>query len=135
MATEATNKYYYALGRRKTAVATVRLYPGKGESTVNDKALNVYFPTSAEQVKLLRVFEAAELPVKDYYFTARVAGSGVNGQLEAIRHGLARAMSKMNPDLKTKVKKVGYITRDPRMVERKKPGLRKARRSEQYSKR
>jgi small subunit ribosomal protein S9 len=59
----------------------------------------------------------------------------VNGQLEAIRHGLARAMSKMNPDLKTKVKKVGYITRDPRMVERKKPGLRKARRSEQYSKR
>jgi small subunit ribosomal protein S9 len=134
MATDQ-NQYYYALGRRKTAIATVRLFPGKGESTVNTKTFEQYFPTKAEQVKLVRVFEAAELKPSDFHFTAKVMGSGVNGQLEAVRHAIARALVVMNPDLKTMIKRAGFMTRDPRMVERKKPGLRKARRSEQYSKR
>lgn len=130
-----TQTYFYALGRRKTAVATLRLYRGKGETTVNDKALEAYTTNEYVRQGMLRPFKVVDLDHKDFYFTAKVRGSGVNAQQEAISLALSRALVEMEPGLKKALKQEKLLTRDPRMVERKKPGLRKARRAEQYSKR
>lgn len=129
------SNYTYTIGRRKTATATVRLYEGKGESMINGKSLSEVYPSKIEQVQLLAPFATLEKQSDDFYFTAKVTGSGPQSQLQAIRHGIARALAKLDPQDKKALKVAGFITRDPRMVERKKPGLRKARKSEQYSKR
>jgi small subunit ribosomal protein S9 len=134
MATKAET-YYYAIGRRKTASATVRLYRVAGESQVNGEAFAKFFPTNVQMVSLNKVFTTAQLEPKDYSFTVKVKGSGKASQLSAIKLGLARAMVKMDPALKKPLKTAGLMTRDPRMVERKKPGLHKARKAEQFSKR
>lgn len=131
----ADKDYVYTLGRRKTSVATVRLYSTVGKSTVNERPLENYFPTKVEMVKLKRVFEVAELEPKDFMFTVKTAGGGYNSQLEALILGLARAIVKKFPEKKKQLKVAGLLTRDARAVERKKPGLHKARKSEQYSKR
>ena len=131
----ADKDYVYTLGRRKTSVATVRLYGTVGKSTVNERPLENYFPGKVELVRLKRVFEVAELDPKDYMFTVKAIGGGSNSQLEALMLGLARAIVKKYPEKKKQLKVAGLLTRDPRAVERKKPGLHKARKSEQYSKR
>lgn len=123
-----------AVGRRKTAAARVRIMPGKGEVTINNKPLAVYFPLKLWQDKVMAPLvvagRAGQLDV-----TVRVLGGGVNGQAEAVRHGIARALVKWNIDLKPALRAEGYLTRDPRAKERKKPGLRKARRGHQWRKR
>lgn len=128
-------KYFYAIGRRKTATATVRLFHGAGESTVNGKPLTTLYAHKHEQDQMLAPLKAAGLNPVEYYITAKVKGSGHAGQLGAIKLGLARAIVEMDPTLKKSLKQEHLMTRDPRMVERKKPGLRKARRAEQFSKR
>lgn len=129
------SKYFYALGRRKTSVATVRLYNTGGKSKVNDKDFEKAYIHDYEQRKIMQPFETAGLKTKDFYFTAVTKGGGKISQITAIQLGIARAIVKFNPDLKTLLKKEGLLTRDPRMVERKKTGLKKARKAEQYSKR
>jgi len=130
-----TAEFERAIGRRKTAAARVRLIPGgKGEIIVNGKQCNQYFGVFALQ-------EAVRAPLravgKDETFdvSAKVAGGGLHGQAEAIRHGIARALVKWNSELRKTLKSEGYLRRDPRAKERKKPGLKRARRAPQWSKR
>jgi small subunit ribosomal protein S9 len=128
-------EYYYGMGRRKTAVARVRVYPnGDGSITVNGKNAQSYFGQSATHLATiaspLRVLELG-----GYTLTVRVLGGGTSGQAGAIRHGLARALVRMNADFKQALRKAGYLTRDPRMKERKKYGLKRARKAPQYTKR
>lgn len=129
-------EYFYAVGRRKRSIATVRLYPkGKGEiSIVNSgKTLEEHLPVALHQ-------EAVRLPLKavgyvDADVTVNVTGGGIKGQAEAIRLGISRALLKLNPDFRATLKPLGVLTRDPREKERKKYGLKKARRAPQFSKR
>jgi len=130
-----TNTYHYAIGRRKTSTATVRMYAKAGASTINGKPLEEVLPSHTLQTQLLVPFITANLKPGDFHFTVKSKGGGVKGQLGAIRLAIARSLVKMDPDLKKPLKKQGLLTRDPRMVERKKPGLRKARKAEQFSKR
>lgn len=132
---QEVKKYFYALGRRKTATATVRLYPEKGVSTVNGKPLSEIYTHDYETEVVFSPLQVAELDLNDHHITVNVKGSGPKSQLDAIQLGVARAIVEMDPSLKTVLKQKGLLTRDPRMVERKKPGLRKARRPEQFSKR
>lgn len=134
MATTKDN-YNYAIGRRKTARATLRLYPAAGENMVNDKALEAVYADASDQASLMRPFKVAGLDPKDFHFTIKSAGGGVKSQLGAMQLALARALVMLDPEHKKALKTVGLLTRDPRMVERKKPGLHKARKAEQYSKR
>ena len=128
-------KYFEAVGRRKTAVARVRLFEGSGsENLVNDKPLEKYFPFFGLQQTALSPFEKMDCLGK-FHFLVKVKGGGLNAQAEAVRHGLAKALTIFNPDFRKKLKKVGYLTRDPRMRERKKFGLKRARRAPQWSKR
>ncbi len=131
----AGKDFVYTIGRRKTSVATIRLFGTAGKSTVNEKPLEQVFGSSVEKVKLSMPFDVAELDLRDFMYSAKVNGGGHNSQLEAIVLGLARAIVKKYPEKKKQLKVAGLLTRDPRMVERKKPGLRKARKAEQYSKR
>jgi small subunit ribosomal protein S9 len=129
-------EYYYGMGRRKTAVARVRLYPnGDGSITVNGKNSRLYFG----QREALMAVMTGPLRVLDlgnaYNMTVRVIGGGTSGQAGAIRHALARALVRVNPDWKSTLRKSGFLTRDPRMKERKKPGLKRARKAPQYTKR
>ena len=135
MAETIKGEYYYGMGRRKTAVARVRLFPnGDGSITVNGKSAQVYFGREA-----LRATVASPLRLLDlasaYTITVRVVGGGVSGQAGAIRHALARALVRVSPDFKAALRKAGFLTRDPRMKERKKPGLKRARKAPQYTKR
>jgi len=127
--------YLYAVGRRKTAVAQVRLYPDKGNDShvVNRKGYAEYFPVSLQPV-LVAPLAALGLS-GDFVVSATVKGGGVNAQAEAIRLGVARALLKHDEALRLPLRAEGFLTRDARSVERKKPGLKKARRSPQWSKR
>ncbi len=129
-----SKKYYYAKGRRKTSIAGVRIYEGKGDSMVNKKPLKEYFKWENDRNEIIAPLKALELQDK-VYFTARAIGGGVNGQKGAVIHGIARALVNMDPEFKTVLKKLGFMSRDDRMVERKHTGLRKARKGPQYSKR
>lgn len=121
-------KYHYGTGRRKTAVAQVRLYPkGNGKVVINEKTITVAAPEYLEPLKLVG---QADLDI-----SAHVSGGGKQGQIEAIRHGVARALLAMDENFRTTLKGAGFLTRDPRAKERKKPGLRSARRAPQWSKR
>jgi small subunit ribosomal protein S9 len=122
------------LGRRKTSVARVYLKEGKGNVTVNKRDYKEFFPVATLQTKVMQCFELTETMGK-YDVTVNVAGGGINGQAEAIRLGIARALVKLDEELKPSLKAKGLMTRDPRMVERKKPGQPKARKKFQFSKR
>jgi small subunit ribosomal protein S9 len=128
--------YYYGMGRRKTAVARVRIFPdGDGSITVNGRPAQSYFgQREAHMATIAAPFRVLDLGNK-YTVTVRVVGGGSSGQAGAIRHALARALVRMNPDAKHPLRKAGLLTRDPRMKERKKPGLKRARKAPQYTKR
>jgi small subunit ribosomal protein S9 len=132
---ENTEKYFYALGRRKTSTATVRLFETEGKSKINGKDFSSIYKSDVYAIKVSEPFKVLELDPNKFMFTAKTAGGGVVSQLEAIVLGLSRALVKMNESYKKALKDADLLTRDSRMVERKKPGLRKARRAEQYSKR
>ena len=130
-----TEKYYEAVGRRKTTVARVRLFT-KGEKVflVNDKPVDEYFPT-LELRKIAKGSLEAMKCLDKFRVLVKVKGGGIRGQAEAIRHGTARALVLINLNFKKRLKKLGYLKRDPRVRERKKPGLKRARRAPQWSKR
>jgi small subunit ribosomal protein S9 len=123
-----------ALGRRKTAVARVYLTKGKGNISINKKSLNEMFPVDVLQAKVNQPFVLTET-VGQYDVKINVAGGGINGQAEAIRLGISRALVEVSADYKSVLRADGLMTRDPRMVERKKPGQPKARKKFQFSKR
>lgn len=122
------------LGRRKTSVARVYMTPGKGNVIVNKKDYKVFFPVPVLQSKIEQPFNLTET-VGQFDITVNVAGGGINGQAEAIRLGISRALVKVSEENKPLLKEEGLMTRDPRMVERKKPGQPKARKKFQFSKR
>jgi len=124
----------YATGKRKDAVARVWIKPGPGKSVVNGKALDSYFARPVLRMILRQPLGIAKR-TGQYDLTVSVAGGGLSGQAGAVRHGLAKALVNYEPDLRPILKKEGFLTRDPRVVERKKYGKKKARRSFQFSKR
>jgi len=130
----SSKKYYYALGRRKNALATVKIYQGKEVSTINGKPFNQVILSALEQKKVLQPLLILD-KIKTCYFSAKTKGGGVNGQKLALRLALARALVKENKDNKSALKKNKLLTRDERMVERKHTGYLKARKAPQYSKR
>ena len=121
-------------GRRKTSVARVWIKSGKGEITINKKQLSEYFPRESWQLQVQEPLVVTE-NVGNFDVFVNVAGGGLTGQAGAVRHGLARALLKSNDSLRKKLKVAGLLKRDPRMVESKKYGKRKARRGQQFSKR
>ena len=129
-----TKPYFYGTGRRKHSVARVRVYTGTGKITINDRDIDNYF--GLETLKLL-VNSPLVLTENEGKFdvVVNVVGGGCAGQAGAIRHGLSRALLQFNPELRPALKKAGFLTRDPRMKERKKYGLKAARRAPQFSKR
>ena len=126
--------YFQGTGRRKSSVARVRVYQGTGKITINDRDIDDYFG-----LETLKVIVRQPLALTDtlgkFDIVCRVAGGGVTGQAGAIRHGIARALLQYDENLRTTLKKAGFLTRDPRMKERKKYGLKAARRAPQFSKR
>lgn len=128
-----SEKYIEAVGRRKTSVARVRLTPASKTSVVvNEREFENYFPTAELRAVVLSAL--ADLPNK-YVITAKLSGGGVSSQAQALRHGIARALTKDEPELRTKLKVKGFLKRDPRAKERRKFGLKKARKAPQWSKR
>lgn len=130
----AKEQTYYATGRRKTSAARVFLKPGTGKITVNGKTLDAYMPTPTARMTVVMPFGITDTK-NQYDVRVTVVGGGVTGQSEAIRHGISRALTILNTELRGPLKKAGLLTRDSRMVERKKYGKHKARRSTQFSKR
>ncbi len=127
--------YFYGTGRRKSSVARVRIYQGSGKVTVNDRSLEEYFGLDTLKAIVRQPLELTGTNDK-FDIVCRVAGGGVTGQAGAIRHGIARALLQYDSEnLRTTLKKAGLLTRDPRMKERKKYGLKAARRAPQFSKR
>ncbi len=125
---------YYGTGRRKKAIARVRLIPGDGKIIINGREMDDYFGLETLKVTVRQPLELTETLGK-FDVVANVVGGGYNGQAGAIRHGIARALLKADEELRPILKKAGYLTRDPRMKERKKYGLKGARRAPQFSKR
>jgi small subunit ribosomal protein S9 len=123
-----------ATGRRKEAVARVRVVPGSGNFEVNGKPIEEYFPTRAHRMVVASPLRLVGRD-KDFDVIARIEGGGVAGQAGALRHGIARALIEIDPELRGILKKEGYLTRDSREKERRKYGLKKARKAPQYSKR
>jgi small subunit ribosomal protein S9 len=123
-----------ATGRRKESVARVRLYDGTGSVVLNGKALEEYFPAMAQRIRALEPLRVASLEGR-YDVHATLHGGGTTGQSDALRLGIARALVAIDPDLRSLLKRSGFLRRDARKVERKKYGLRKARRAPQYTKR
>ena len=129
-----TKPYFYGTGRRKNSVARVRVYNGTGKITINDRDIDDYF--GLETLKLIVRQPLAVAGVEGKFdIVVRVAGGGVSGPAGAIRHGLSRALLVYDENLRGELKKAGFLTRDPRMKERKKYGLKAARRAPQFSKR
>ena len=124
-------------GRRKTSVASVFLYSDKGDFVVNDMPIENYFPSEKEQTLWVKPFHLIGVshPKSKFSASVKVRGSGKSAQLDAVIHGISRALAKLDPEYADILKKNSMLTRDPRMVERKKPYLRKARKAPQYSKR
>ena len=127
-------KYFEGVGRRKTASARVRVTSGGGDFTVNEKPLQEYFPRVGDVDFILEPAREVDLQGK-IDCTVLVHGGGVTGQAGAVRHGLARALVEMDPELRPIMSRNGFLTRDSRMKERKKPGLKKARKAPTYTKR
>ena len=136
MATKKANKvYFYGTGRRKNAVACVRLVPGTGKISINGKDIDEYFGLDTLKLIVNQPFAATATEGK-FDVIAKAIGGGISGQAGAIRHGIARALVEADADAyKATLKTSGFLTRDARMKERKKPGLKKARKASQFSKR
>ncbi len=128
------NNQYYGTGKRKTAIARVWLEPGNGTITINKKAMEEYFPTKRMQATVLQPLELTGFS-NAYNIKVNVLGGGVQGQAGAVRHGISKALLSTDTNLRQKLKKAGFITRDPRVKERKKYGQRGARARYQFSKR
>ena len=126
--------YYYGTGRRKHSVARVRVYPGSGTITINGRGIDDYFGLDTLKLIVRQPLNLTDT-VEKFDIVCTVAGGGVTGQAGAIRHGIARALLQVDGDFRPTLKKAGYLTRDPRMKERKKYGLKAARRAPQFSKR
>jgi small subunit ribosomal protein S9 len=128
------SQYYYGTGRRKTAVARVRIYPGDGAFIVNGKPAKDYFTRESD---MGFAFEPLKITGNEGKFTVTVVvrGSGISGQAGAVRHGVARALLVSDPELRKVLRGADLLTRDPRVKERKKPGLKRARKAPQYTKR
>jgi len=125
---------YAATGRRKNSIARIRLMSGEGKIVVNSRPFNQYFPRESNRLIIMQPLELAKLESKlDVY--ANVQGGGLSGQAGAMKHGITRALVKLDADLKTVLKKAGFLTRDSRMRERKKYGRKRARRRFQFTKR
>ncbi|HAM68364.1 MAG TPA: 30S ribosomal protein S9 [Ruminococcus sp.] len=131
---EAKLKSFYGTGRRKHSVARVRLYPGSGNVTINGRGIDDYFGLETLKLIVRQPLELTETAAQ-FDIVCTVAGGGVTGQAGAIRHGVSRALLQFNAELRPALKKAGFLTRDPRMKERKKYGLKAARRAPQFSKR
>ena len=129
-----SESFYYGTGRRKTSTARVFMRPGKGSITVNDRALDVFFGRKTAQMIVRQPLELTQ-HTETFDVKVTVKGGGTTGQAGAIRHGLTRALMKYDESLRPSLRKAGFVTRDSREVERKKVGLRKARRATQFSKR
>ncbi|MFC2025977.1 30S ribosomal protein S9 [Chloroflexota bacterium] len=128
-------QYYEGIGRRKAATARVRVMNGSGDFLVNNKPTLEYFPRLGDMQSVMSPLEAAGEPLNQFDISVMVMGGGVTGQTEAVRLGIARALLKMNPDLRPVMRKAGLLTRDARVKERKKPGLKRARKAPTYTKR
>lgn len=126
--------YYEGVGRRKTSVARVRLYPGSGAITVNGKPMERVFPRVDHQAAILQPLRHTEMADK-FDASVKVSGGGISGWSGAIVHGIARALVAADENLRPKLRKAGFLTRDPRVKERKKYGLKRARKAPQYTKR
>lgn len=132
---EGEGRYIETIGRRKTAVARVRITPGAKQSyVINHKELAVYFPTKDLQNIAVEAFAKSKI-VQKFKVTVLLKGGGVNSQAEAMRHGIARGLIEVDAELRKKLKKEGFLKRDPRAKERRKFGLKKARKAPQWSKR
>ncbi|MEN6462327.1 MAG: 30S ribosomal protein S9 [Syntrophomonas sp.] len=125
---------YWGTGRRKKATARVRLVPGDGNISINERTFEDFFPNKTSRLIVLQPLELTTMTGR-FDVICRVAGGGVTGQAGAIKLGIARALVKANPDIRPQLRRAGFLTRDPRMKERKKYGLHKARKAPQYSKR
>ena len=130
----ATPAQYLGTGKRKTSVARVILRPGDGQTWVNGKTIEQYFPRLLHRTMVMSPLKTAGLDGQ-YDLRVRVHGGGPSGQAGAVRHGVARALVEVNPELRVPLKRAGFLTRDARQVERKKAGLHKARKAPQFSKR
>ena len=131
----STKEYHRAIGRRKTATAVVKLYKGaKNTYSINGKEWTIYFPTAELKKIITEAFEVAT-PSEKFEVIATVRGGGIHAQAEAVRHGISRALVLFDAELRGSLKKAKMLKRDPRVVERKKFGLKKARKSPQWSKR
>jgi small subunit ribosomal protein S9 len=126
--------YYYGTGRRKKSIARVRLLPGEGKILINDRTLDDYFGLETMKVIVKQPLTLTDTVTK-FDIICTVVGGGFTGQAGAIRHGISRALLKADEELRPALKKAGFLTRDPRMKERKKYGLKKARKASQFSKR
>ena len=131
---KSAKPYYYGTGRRKKSVARVRLYPGTGVITINGRDIDQYFGLETLKLIVNQPFGVTETEGK-FDIVANVVGGGISGQAGAIRHGVARALLTVDETYRASLKKAGFLTRDPRMKERKKYGLKAARRAPQFSKR
>jgi small subunit ribosomal protein S9 len=128
-------EYYEAVGRRKTATARVRIFPGgDGSIVVNDKPMEQFFPRGVDVLTLKAPLQATGTEHR-FNISIQVKGGGISGQAGAVQLGIARALLKVDPDLRPVLRKGGYLTRDARAKERKKPGLKRARKAPQYTKR
>ncbi len=130
----ATQQYYYGTGRRKTSTARVRLYPGEGSMVINGKPATEYFTRDVDMTRALEPLRVTGTE-QQFMISVMVEGGGITGQAGAIRHGIARALLAANPEYRPPLKSAGLLTRDPRAKERKKPGLKRARKAPQYTKR
>ena len=128
-------QYYEGIGRRKEASARVRVMSGSGKFIVNEKPLENYFPRVGDMQAILAPLQSAGENLESLDVTVVVKGGGVTGQTSAVQLGVARALVKMNPDLRPTMRKGGFLTRDARIKERKKPGLKRARKAPTYTKR
>ncbi|MGQ9833482.1 MAG: 30S ribosomal protein S9 [Candidatus Villigracilaceae bacterium] len=128
-------QYYEGVGRRKESTARVRVMNGSGKFIVNGKELEAYFTRLGDVDDILAPLHAAGLGRAQYDVTVVVKGGGVTGQTDSVKLGLARALVKMNPEWSSAMRKGGFLTRDPRIKERKKPGLKRARKAPTYTKR
>ena len=131
----ASTQYFYSTGKRKSAIARVRLFEGgKGDLTVNDMKAKEYFQTSVQVENALAPLKVTE-NLKNFDVQAQVEGGGKAAQSDALRHGISRSLLLFNPDFRPTLKREGFLRRDARIKERKKPGLKRARRAPQFSKR
>lgn len=129
------SQYYEGIGRRKASIARVRVVSGSGKFVVNEKELLEYFTRFGDAQSILRPLQAVGQDLSGYDVSVIVSGGGVNGQTDSVQLGLARALTKMNPEWVAAMRKGGLLTRDARVKERKKPGLKRARKAPTYTKR